>query len=823
MTEFYTNVYRKGSTIFLRGFKDGHRFKKPVKYQPYIFREAPGGFYRTINGIEVDKVYFDSLKEADKYVQEYTDVDNVTLYGLTAWAYLFIYDNYRGKIDYDDSKVICASIDIECAADQGFPDIRKADKEITAITLRVNNRSIAFGCGDFTPTDSSITYVKCRDEAALLEKFLRGWESLEPDVVTGWNIEFFDIPYMINRIRNVLGEEATKRMSPWKIINEHEVESFGKLSQTYGIAGISILDYYHLYRKFTFGNQSSYKLGYIAQVEGVGDKIDYSEYGNLLDLYKNNFQKFMEYNIHDAVLVEKLEGKLGFIRQVMAIAYDAKINYNDTFTTVRPWDIIIHNYLLDRRIVVPHTKHVQKTRANVGGYVKDPKIGWSKWVVSFDLKSSYPHNIMQYNISPETMVNKIEDFPSIDTLIEMAPSVTSLRGTMPDWAIAANGVCFSKDKQGFLAALMQSMYDDRAAAVTQLDKLIQDGSKDESAKAKLHNFQMAKKIQLNSAYGALANEYFRWFDLDLAEAITASGQLAVRWIAIEVNKFLNKLLKSDKDYVIASDTDSIYLDLEAVVTKFVHQVDDHRIAATLSKFCRELLEPFIANSFKRLAEYMNAYEQRMSMTRENIANKGIWTAKKRYVLNVFDSKGKVYNPPKLKMTGIEAVRSSTPHACRDKIIAALNIIMNKDEVTLQAFIAEFRQEFVNLPFESIAFPRGVNGMKEYQDRNSVYKKGTPIHVKGSLIFNQLLKTKTITTVPPIQDGDKIRFAYLVEPNPIRQTVIAVPDELPTELGLDKYIDRELQFDKAFLMPLQGITEVIGWNAEHVASLSDWFT
>jgi DNA polymerase elongation subunit (family B) len=824
MTKFYTNVYQRGRKIYVREIVDGKRINRIEIYAPYIFRQSKGGFYRTIDGIEVDKVYFENIAEAADYIQEYSEVDNVTLYGLTTWPYLFIYDTYQGQIDYDDSRVVCASIDIECAADQGFPDIRKADKEITAITIRVNNRSIVFGCGDFTPPETSITYVKCLNEAVLLEKFLRCWESLEPDVVTGWNIEFFDIPYLVNRIRNVLGGKEYERMSPWKIVTEREVTMFSKVTQTYQIAGISILDYYNLYRKFTFGNQSSYKLGYIAQVEGVGDKIDYSEYGNLLDLYKLNYQKFIEYNIHDAVLVEKLEEKLGFIRQVMATAYDAKVNYNDTFTTVRPWDIIIHNYLLDRRIVVPQVKHTQKTRANVGGYVKEAKVGWSKWVVSFDLKSSYPHNIMQYNISPETMVDKLEDFQSIDQLIEMGKTVTSLRGDMPDWAIAANGVCFHKDKQGFLAALMQKMYDDRAEAVAKLDDLIQNGSTDKSAMAKLHNFQMAKKIQLNSAYGALANEFFRWFNLDLAEAITSSGQLAVRWIADRVNAFLNKMLKTDKDYVIASDTDSIYLDLEDVVNKHMLQLgSDAKIAARLARFCKEQLEVYIAAQFDKLATFMNAYEQRMSMTRENIANKGIWVAKKRYVLNVLDSKGKVYDKPKLKITGIEAVRSSTPHVCRDKIVEGLNIIMNDNEEKLQEFITEFRQQFMTLPFEDIAFPRGINDLNKYRDAKNIFSKGTPIHVKGSLIFNHMLKQNGIGTIPPIQDGDKIRFAYLVEPNPIRQTVIAAPDELPAHFGLDKYIDRDMQFEKAFLEPLRGITDAIGWNAEHVASLADWFS
>jgi DNA polymerase elongation subunit (family B) len=574
-----------------------------------------------------------------------------------------------------------------------------------------------------------------------------------------------------------------------------------------------------LYRKFSFGNEESYKLDYIAQIQLGEKKVDYSEYGDLLGLYKNNFQKFIEYNIQDCVLVDRLDEKLKFIEQVMALAYDAKVNYADTMTTVRPWDVIIHNYLLDRRIVIPQFKNSKEQFELVGGHVKEPKLGLSKWVVSFDLNSLYPHLIMQYNISPETFVTRLPNFNSIDEL---------LTGDMThncEHAIAANGCIYRKDKQGFLPALMEKMYDDR---VEYKKKMIEakkryeqtHSREDEMLIARYHNMQMAKKIQLNSAYGALGNRYFRWFSFNNAEAITMSGQLSIRWIERKMNAFMNKVCKTkDVDYVIASDTDSIYVTFERLIPK----CDDELEAVKLiDKFCETKIQSYLDSCYQELAGMMNAYQQKMQMKRETIANKGIWRGKKMYILNAWNVEGVQYDKPKLKIQGIEAVRSSTPHVCRQKIKEALEIIMNKDEATLQKFIADFRQEFLQLPFEQVAFPRGIKGIEKYQDNSQIYIKGTPIQVKGALLFNNLLKVRKINSIPPIVDGDKVKFAYLKMPNPVHDTVIATPDEMPVEFNLDKYIDRDLQFEKSFLSPIVSITETIDWNLSDKATLEDFF-
>jgi DNA polymerase elongation subunit (family B) len=804
----------------------GQPFEEVHYYKPYLFVPSKKGTYRTIDGKSVDKIQFDTIRDARDFVEKYKGVEQFQVYGSTNFPYVYINDRFKGDVEYDPSHVNVVTLDIECDSSDGFPDIATADKKLTAITIRKRGKSAVFSYGDFHTDDPNIFYVKCDDEEDLIRKFIKVWTSRawKPDIVTGWYIEFFDIPYLINRIARVMDMDWAKKLSPWKMLDERKVEFRGKEVQSFNIPGLAVLDYHQLYRKFSYANHESYKLDYIASIELGEKKVDYSEYGTLHDLYQKNFQKFIEYNIHDCVLVDKLDDKLKLIEQVMALAYDAKVNYTDTLTTVRSWDTIIHNFLLSRNVVVPPMKDNRGFNGLVGGHVKDPRVGMHKWVVSYDLNSLYPHLIMQYNISPETFVRRV-DMPSIDMLLEgvwEAPDRTL--------AYAANGCTYSKDKQGFLAELMEKMYDDRS----KYKKMSIDAKKkyeqtknveDLKLVARYHNLQLAKKIQLNSAYGALANEYFRWFNFNHAEAITTSGQLSIRWIEKKMNYFMNKLLRSDGvDYVIASDTDSIYIDMGAVVDALGLQgKTDHEICRIIDKFSEQKIIPYMEQSYAELAEMMSAYKQKMQMKRETIANKAIWKAKKMYIMNALDIEGVEYKEPKLKLQGIEAVRSSTPHVCRDSIMNAIKVIMNKDVNALRQFTSSFKDDFMKLRFEEVAFPRSVKDMGKWKDGASIYKKGTPIHVKGSLLFNMLLKRHDIKNIQPIADGDKIKFSYLKMPNPIKDTVISVPEYLPAEFELDRYIDRDLQFQKTFLDPIKSICDVIGWKLEETATLESFLS
>ena len=827
---FYTNVFVAGDNVYTSGYNNGQRFELKAPYQPYLFVNSNKPTkYKTLEGKHVSRKDFESVKSAKEFIKTYADVDGFEIHGSNLFTYQAIYDFYQGEVNYDVDQISVVSLDIETSTHGGFPDHKLADKEIITLSIRKKGKVVVLGTRPYTPKSEDVSYFQCKNEVDLLTKFLMIWNSSKwkPDVVTGWNIEYFDIPYLYRRITNVLGKKEADKLSPWGMVWERAVGGDSNLV-VYELNGIAVLDYLALYKKFSYTPQESYKLDHIAEYELGEKKLDYSEYETMHDFYMQNFEKFVDYNIHDVVLVDKLEEKLKFIEQVFAIAYDAKVNYADTFTTVRIWDIIITNYLMDRGIIVPNVERPELEHRSavdkelgpiVGAYVKDPQVGLHDWVCSFDLNSLYPHLIMQYNISPDTFVAMKEDI-TIERMLDRGMG-DELQQKLKEnnCTITPNGAIFSKENVGFLAELMETMYNDRSAwkkRMIEAKKLYEKGPTRELENeiARCNNMQMAKKIQLNSAYGALGNVYFRWYQRDLAEAITMSGQLSIRWMEKNINQYLNKLFKTDdEDYVIACDTDSMYIRLDRLVkTTFEDSTDHQKVVKFLDDVCEKKLQPFIDKTFGELADYMLVMKQKMIMKREAIANKGIWTGKKHYILNVYNNEGVAYAQPKLKMQGIEAVRSSTPSICRKNFKKALDVIMNQDEPAMKKFVKDFKQEYMLLPFEDIAFPRSIRDMKKWQDPASIYKKSTPIHVKGSLIYNNLLRERNLDNkYQVIRDGDKIKFAYLKTPNPARDTVISCASAIPREFEIEPYIDYDIQFEKSFLDPIKGILDVIGWD------------
>lgn len=842
---FYTNVHLYKGEFLIRGYEGDERVQYTVPCQPYLFTTDRVSLeeYKTLQGRTVYKKVFDSPYEARNYIKDNSDISGKEIYGMTNWVYPFINDHYPGSISYDAKKVSVVSIDIEIEASGGFPDITAAEKPLTAITLAKNGKYVVFGYHEYTVNDENVTYLRCKDENELLNKFITVWRSKQflPDVITGWNVEFFDMPYIINRITRLMGPDSAKRLSPWGLLSEREVEIAGRTFNIPIIVGITILDYLQLHRKFSFTNQESYKLDHIAFVELGEKKLDYNAlgYDNLTDFYNNDFQNYINYNIRDVQLVDRLEDKLKFIEQVFALAYDGKVNYLDTFTSVRMWDVIIHNYLINQGVVV-HNFDVaarrEKDRQIVGAYVKDPQVGMHKWVVSFDLNSLYPHLIMQYNISPETYKGTFSALAvdnGVDKILNGALDDLSIRNEIisQNYTVAASGCYFDRDRQGFLPKLMEQMYNDRV----RYKKLMIEAKKNyeknpsyevEKQIAQYHNMQLAKKIQLNSAYGALGNMFFRWFDPRYAESITKSGQLSIRWMENRINEYLNKVLNTKgKDYVIAVDTDSMYITMDGLVQQAAADFDVEKTVKFLDTVCEKKLEPYIDKCYEQLSIYVNAYAQKMTMKREVIANKGIFTAKKRYILNVYNSEGVQYAEPKLKMMGIEAVRSSTPAPVRVLIKKAINLIIDKTEDDLIEFIAKERDKFKALPFEEVAFPRGCKELDKWEDRSGgkIFKPGTPIHVKGAILYNHILKEKKLENkYDIINKGDKIKFCYLKAPNYLGEHVITTPGKLPKELELDSVIDYDKQFEKAFIEPLKGILDVIGWETERRSTIESFF-
>jgi DNA polymerase elongation subunit (family B) len=660
----------------------------------------------------------------------------------------------------------------------------------------------------------------------------------------------FDIPYLVNRIKKVLGEEATKRLSPWSIVNERRVRNqHGNEDQIYDMMGIAVLDYIAMYKKFApeGKSQESYKLDAIAHNEVGVRKLSYEEYGNLHTLYKDNYQLFIEYNIRDVELVERIDEKLKLIELVLTLAYDSKTNYTDAFSQVRMWDAIVYNHLRKKNMVVdPIVKH-SKDAAYEGAFVKDPILGMHKWVASFDLNSLYPHLIMQYNISPDTIIEPenydgtLREFISrnhisVDNLLSQEINTNVLQTA--NVTLTPNGQFFTKERHGFLPEIMETMYNDRSVykkkaiqAKKELEKETDSTKRYDIEKriARYNNLQLAKKVSLNSAYGALGNQYFRYFDIRQASGITTAGQLSIRWIENKINEYLNKILKTkDADYVIASDTDSIYLSLDKLVSETIvkqkSNADTREIIKFMDKACEDRIQPFIDKAYAELAGYVNAYEQKMQMKREALADKGIWTAKKRYILNVYNNEGVEYAKPQIKVMGLEVKKSSTPSFFRDKMEECIHIVLNSTQEKLIDYIEQVKKEMKTVPITDISFPRGVNGLEKFADAKMIYGKGCPIHVRGSLIYNSLIKVRKLNKIyPMIMEGEKIKFIYLKEPNTIQSNVIAFTQSLPKEFDLESYVDYDLQFAKAFLEPIKIITDSINWKTEVVSSLEDFFS
>ena len=828
---YYTNVQMVGNDFLVRGYENGKSFTSRDDFQPTLFVPSNKKTkFKTLDGKYVGEIKPGTVRDCREFIRTHEKVDKFPIFGNRRYIYQYISDKYpEDEIKFDLNNMKLVTIDIEVKSENGFPSVEKCDEEMLLISLLdfSSKKIITFGVGPFDNNDDNVTYIRCIDEYDMLQRFLAYWQTNTPEIVTGWNCQLYDIPYLAKRITRILGEKASKQLSPWGLVTHEEIFIQGRGHLQYDIAGITVLDYLDLYKKFTYKAQESYRLDYIASVELGQKKLDHSEYDTFKDFYTNGWQKFVEYNIIDVKLVDALEEKMKLIDLAVTMAFDAKVNFNDVFYQVRMWDMIIYNDLKKKDIVIPPKQDEDKSDRYAGAYVKEPKPGVYDWVVSFDLNSLYPHLIMQYNISPETLLDERYHGVSVDKLLNEEVDLSGLKGI----TVCPNGAVFTTKKRGFLPKIMDKIYSERVIFKKKMLKAKQEYEKSptkalEREISRCNNIQMAKKIQLNSAYGAIGNNYFRYYKLANAEAITLGGQFSIRWIENKLNQYMNKLLKTkETDYVIASDTDSIYLHMGPLVEVIYKEREKttESIVGFLDKICEVEFEKYISSSYQALATYVNAYEQKMFMKRETIAERGIWTAKKRYILNAWDIEGVRFAEPKLKMMGIEAVKSSTPAPCRTLIKDALKVIMTQTEQDVIDFVEQARADFKKLPPEEIAFPRSVSSVTKYQSASSIYAKGTPIHSRGSLLFNHhIKKNKLDNKYNMINNGEKIKFVYLKKPNVIHENVISFINQFPHELGLQKYIDYDLQFSKSFVEPVRAILDAIGWSLEKTATLESFF-
>ena len=837
--KFYTNVVRIGNNLCYRGYKDGVRESFREQFNPTLFVSRPSAdTWETLDGKALSPMKFESMREATEFMKQYAHVDGFEVYGNSNFAAQMIQERYPQEIQYDSKLPLVANIDIEVQSDDGFPEPEEARFEVQSITLKFFGRPAIYvwAKSGYNPKATeldidpeNVYYVETDSEVDLLLKFVTFWNGKDtcPDVVTGWNIKGFDIPYLVNRISMMIGPDTAKKLSPWGMLRE-KMMGMDRKQQTYEICGVNVLDYYDLFKKFgylSYGVLESYKLDHVCEVVLDEKKLSYEEFGNLFTLYREDYQKFIDYNIKDVLLVEQLDDKLGLVELAMTIAYKGGCNYDDAFGTTQLWDTFIYRALcLRKNVVPPKVERINNTIA--GGYVKEPQVGRHSWVVSFDLNSLYPHLMMQYNMSPETVSDTRTANVTVDNCFDRVRPESAL----PDHTICANGVHFSKEKRGVIPSIIEGLYAERKGIKKEMLGITQQLEKGtigkkvgEKKQTILNTQQMAIKIMMNSLYGAIANKWFRYYDVRVAEAVTLSGQLAIRWAERTVNELMCEAMETpNTDYVIAIDTDSVYVNFGPLVDK-LGITDKAKAVSVIDQIAEKKIVPLFRKSYDELAEYTNAYENKMVMEREVIADAGVWTAKKRYILNVHNSEGVQYEKPKLKIMGIEAVKSSTPASCRDALKGLFKVMMTASEGDAQKAIQLFRNHYNSLPAHQMAFPRGVSNITKWKDRDTIYKSGCPIHVRGSLLYNQMLKEFGLDKkYDYIKNGEKIKFLYLNPKNPTKENVIAFPEYLPTEFGLDKYIDEKLMFDKAFLAVVRPVLDAMEWREEEVVSLEDFF-
>lgn len=934
--ESYTYVDKVGNQICHRYVRDGEHHMEVVKRFPVrLYLKSDRGEFKSLYGDSLFEREFDRIADAADMVKEYDGVAGMPIFGQTDWVQQFIAHRYPGKpgeLEFDIKAFKIATIDLEVAHDDGFPEPAQADQEIISMSYKefgAGGRSVAFGCHPkpITPEIQEVEYIQCEDEFDMLEKFVEFFREEKPHFFTGWNVYSFDVPYLINRVEKVLGEGCADRLSPFYgtpgikrfISNTYNKEGV----DSYKILGVTVLDYIELYKKFHPEKRESYRLDYVGEIEEVGRKVEYGEYGgSLMRLYRGewhvssklnpdelstkdrwcrlrgilagecrrrgvqvpeavshaveapapiqmlesmpvqglsddelhdltikvdghvkslSYGHFLYYNTVDNDLVELLDGKLQYIQLAVAVSMLTKSRLSDAMTTVKIWDNLIYHMAYNDGFIIP-PKSANFDAEKAGGFVKETVPGKYRWPVTFDLTSLYPSIARLLNMSPETQISEpIGGQELVDLFMSGEMRIEDFVGD--GYCAAFNGVQFRTDVHGIVARAMSFVFHERARykGLMKTAKKAAEAAKAEGVDedkvqvlslevTKWDAFQKAVKVVNNGGYGALGNASFRYFRPAISDAITVTGQYVIRHIADRLNWFMNDRLKTTGvDYVIGSDTDSVMLTLAGFVDKIDPKgvVPTSKMVDIVNAFCEKEIEVFLAEEYDKLSDRVNAYERTLDMKREAICDVGIFRAKKNYAMRVWDMEHVRYAEPQLKIAGLESQRTDKPIPCREKMKELLPILFDGTEKELQDRIASFKGEFMKMPIDKIAFPKGVSDVVKWTGADGnvdPLMKSVPIHSRAAVVYNYLLSKKPeIHGVhPPIKNKSKIKFIYLKVPNPSGSYVVGFLTELPEEFGLHGHIDLESQFEKTFLNPMQSLATLVGWSAEKRAQLDDLF-
>ena len=832
--KFYTGCAIKGNKILVRGYANGRRFTDSVPFKPSLFiRSEDSSTYKTMGGIDVKRMKFDTIYDCRQFLDQYRELEDCPIYGNTDFITQYLLETYPGEIAYDLSQIKIAYFDIECESEGGFPDLDNPNERINLITVRISGLNYVIAMKPLNlPTGCK--FILAASEKDLIEKFFKVLKKEDPDILTGWNIKLFDIPYIIGRARLFFDDKEIQSFLPFELMKERVTNIGGKDFKIFELPGFTILDYMDLYKKFSGISQESYSLNFIAKAELDEQKLDYSEYGSLREFYTKDFQRFAEYNIQDTELVERLDNKLKLIDLAVSIAYEAKITYDTVFFATRIWETICCDYLLQKKIVPPLKTKYAKDDQFVGAYVKEVVPGLYKNVVSFDATSLYPSIIMQFNISPETCVVKNSSLTADNFLGKTNLQIPEMLedAQSRNACLACNGSMFTNDVRGFIPTLIEITFNQRQEAKKKMIALEKEYEANKNKDllpriAALKIRQSVKKILANSLYGCLGNPAFTYSSPELATAVTVTGQVIIRKAENCMNDYIKKITKADKDYVIAVDTDSVYLNLDPIVEHIASKTKITDITDFINQVCEQKIQPEFKKEMELLSWTLGCKENKIFFKREAIASAGMFIAKKRYALLVYDLEGVRFTEPKLKIMGLETARSSTPAIVRNKLKESIKIILTKTPEELRHFVNTFHDDFMKLPLEDVAAPRGVKGLNKYKDVTDIYKSGTPIATKAALLHNAYIKKIGIDKeVAAITESDKMKFVFLKVPNPYgkggRDGVMGFINKPPAKFNLEKFIDKKKQFEKTFGEPLDNILEAINWSIKEQVTLESFF-
>lgn len=835
----YTYVTSRGNSIYYSGYDaNGKKINKKESFEPSLFVEDINGTHKCIFG-ETLSEQKTSIQDYKNYVFQASKDPSLNLFGTIDPIYQFISEKWPDTEGFDKSQINFVAFDIEVDSDRGFPYADRVEHPISAISLYSSkqNRYFSMGVKDFDKNlkyidleGVKLEYIKCESEAELIGIFITLIKKLQPDILTGWNIKTFDVPYFTGRARFLLGDKALNELSPFNFFNEIEVENLdGEKIPSVDFC-IPILDYIELYKFFTYGDKESYSLDNIASEELEKEKLEYD--GSLHDLYLKDHQKYIEYNIWDVALVKLLNDQMKLIYLATYLSYICKINFEDVFTTVLKWDVLLYNELKDRGYVIPPQKRVSK-EPYLGGHVHEIEPCKKDFVVVYDINSLYPTIYIDWNVSPETLVENLKLQRTIERLIDhdkTFPQKMSFEEEL-NWRVAvrkeymdradaclqdfdnsflkennvsmtANMEFWSLEKRGFVSDIMEKIYL-RRVEIKKKMKTDKDPS--------LGIAEQALKILLNSGYGAFANVGLRYVDYKVASAITCTGRMIIKTLIEKLNQRIGSA--GDCFYC---DTDSVMISMGPLMEKIENKYGkgSKKSLEVLRDKIAEVIEDEIVKITTGISHKFNNYKNTLALKREGIADAGIFLKKKRYLLRNIENGSSFMDKPKIKIKGFEIVRSTTPKEIKKQLRYVINEFLFDERLEdFKKYMNDYYSEYVKFAPHIVARNVGVSDIEKWLDGNTI-KKGVPIHVRASILYNLLvvkygLESKGI--VQRIRSGDKVKYVYLKEPNPLRENVLAFFEKMPVEFGSEQYVDYETLFEKTMLKPLEALTEIFNIN------------